>query len=206
MDDQNTITFQLTESNKVQSLLNKTVVLTFDAVIQDQAAFIAAHSDLIVDNEATINIGNGAQPSNKVTVSPPPEDPTPEKKVNGEDEVTLNKDQLEQPLTYTVKATLPQNVQTYDTFTISDTLAPILIYNGASVTVDDGPDTDGKIVVAYDSDAREVTAKLVSQTDIALYGGKTILLTIDAKIDQTKDLKDYLVDGALPQYCKHSGQ
>ena len=110
----------------------------------------------------------------------------------------MNKDQLEQPLTYTVKATLPQNVQTYDTFTISDTLAPILIYNGASVAVDDGPDTDGKIVVAYDSDAREVTAKLVSQTDIALYGGKTILLTIDAKIDQTKDLKDYLVDGALP--------
>ena len=49
--DSNVITFKLTDQNKISPLAQKTVVLTFDASIRDKA-FLKAHPDRIVDNEA----------------------------------------------------------------------------------------------------------------------------------------------------------
>ena len=133
---------------------------------------MTAHPDYIVDNQANINIGNGATPSNKVTVSPPPKDPPIEKKVNGEDEVQLDKEQLNQTLVYTIKTTVPTNTRTYENFTISDPLDEILIYESASVLVDGSEDSAGKIAVNYDADSHVVTAQLNTAADVAMYAGK----------------------------------
>ena len=193
--ESNLITFQFTELEKIKMLTGKVVVLIFDATIKDKAAFIAAHPDLVVGNEAKLDIGNQSKPSNKVTVVPPPE---PDKKVNGEDEITVNKTQLEEPFVYTVETTLPGVVTNYETFTITDKLDRLLIYESASITVDGGEDVDGKFVVECDEESRLVVIKLTSPEDIALYAGKNIVLTINTRIDPTKDLKDYLEKGVLP--------
>ena len=155
-----------------------------------------------VPNQSNIRYGKeGAwktKPSNPVKVVPPPPNPPIEKKVNDVKELTLTKDQMSYPLIYTVKTQLPAVVEDYTSFTISDEIPHVLVYQSAYVTVDGGTDVDKKIVVAYDPGEREVTAKLTGTDDIRLYAGKTLILTINTIIDQTKDLNQYLVEGAIP--------
>lgn len=131
--ENNLITFKYTNLDKVKALVGKTVVLTFDAKITNITEFIEAHPDSIVGNTANLNVGNGGTSSNRVTVTPPGETPTPIKTVNGKNSLTLGKkDQL---FFYDIRAHIPTNVTGYQSLTLSDTLKSVLETAPEKVTV-----------------------------------------------------------------------
>ena len=204
LESNNMITFGFTSVDKVKALVGKTVILTFDAKIDDMTAYMQAHPNAIVDNTATIDVGNGAIPSNKVTVTPPGDTPSLDKQVNGQNELTI--ENLDEALTYTMDITVPLNTRDITKIQMVDDFLPIFQLDGTpSVKVlnEDGSD-HADLTAAINSIANVITVNgqrvmlYVPDNQADQFAGHRIEVTMDAHIDTTKNLSDYLKDGALP--------
>ncbi|MGT2675755.1 isopeptide-forming domain-containing fimbrial protein, partial [Streptococcus rupicaprae] len=113
-------------------------------------------------------------PTPPVTVTPPGENPTVEKKINGtlEHLDTLN----EAPYTYNIKATLPVDIASYKKFVISDEVNGEIAVTGANVL--------GEAAQFFDVavDGQTVTATMKNIKDAKALAGKTVELVITAHI------------------------
>ncbi|NLY09410.1 MAG: isopeptide-forming domain-containing fimbrial protein [Tissierellia bacterium] len=205
--DNNLITFKFTQIDKIQALVGKTVVLTFDAKIKGSVAeFLQANPDSIVGNKAILNVGNLSSTSNKVTVTPPGEVPTPIKSINGDStETPLKLGAKDQKFTYDVRVQIPENVTGYNKLYLIDKLEPVLetSLGKVKVYVNDIVNESLKGFVSYDND--ENTVKLIINNDALdpdfdfnTLAGKTLRLEFEAnfKSDVTPEqLAPYMTSG-----------
>lgn len=176
------------------------VVMEFDAKIKPDttADAIKIYTNSKVPNTAIFVLNTKASDDATAVVTPP-EKPTVDKKVNGADTTILT--DLTQPVIYTVSATIPVNPTGYTKYVVSDQLKAIfdLAKVTTQVQVDGATVTD--IASNVDSASGLVTATLdngVTSGIVQKYAGKTIVLTITAPIDGSKDLSMYLAEGKLP--------
>ncbi|MFC3927595.1 isopeptide-forming domain-containing fimbrial protein, partial [Streptococcus caprae] len=113
-------------------------------------------------------------PTPPVTVTPPGEDPTVEKKINGtlEHLDTLN----EAPYTYNITAKLPVDITSYKKFVISDEVNGEIAVAGANVLGDAAKFFDVKV------EGQTVTATMKDFKDAKALAGKPVELVITAHI------------------------
>ncbi|BCK44659.1 hypothetical protein DAT300_01980 [Streptococcus suis] len=140
-----------------------------------------------------------------VTVTPPGEASEPQKTVNDQQSAQLSN--LEEVFTYKVTAQVPTNTAGFTKFELSDDLEDILTVTETSVTVGDAT-LDQKVTVTSPEEANtangNVTASL-SSNDIAKFAGKTVTLTIKARLKEgvtAEELAKYVtadnVAGSIP--------
>ncbi|NLD18600.1 MAG: isopeptide-forming domain-containing fimbrial protein, partial [Tissierellia bacterium] len=197
------ITATFVDGYDYTKLAGKTIVMEFNGKIKPGVTLeqLKAYTGMKVPNEAVLEHNKVAGVKSIVTITPPSE-PTIEKKVNGEDAVTLNGTQLAAPITYTVEATVPFNTVGMTKFQVSDKISEILNVTTMSASVTpilDGEDGLALIgLIALENNNNLITATINDNENIAKFAGKTIKLSITATIDQTKDLSAYLIEGKLP--------
>ncbi|NQO00044.1 isopeptide-forming domain-containing fimbrial protein [Streptococcus suis] len=140
-----------------------------------------------------------------VTVTPPGEASEPQKTVNDQQSAQLSN--LEEVFTYKVTAQVPTNTAGFTKFELSDDLEDILTVTETSATVGDAT-LDQKVTVTSPEEANtangNVTASL-SSNDIAKFAGKTVTLTIKARLKEgvtAEELAKYVtadnVAGSIP--------
>ncbi|MBM7315450.1 isopeptide-forming domain-containing fimbrial protein, partial [Streptococcus suis] len=140
-----------------------------------------------------------------VTVTPPGETSEPQKTVNDQQSAQLSN--LEEVFTYKVTAQVPINTAGFTKFELSDDLEDILTVTETSATVGDAT-LDQKVTVTSPEEANaangNVTASL-SSNDIAKFAGKTVTLTIKARLKDgvtAEELAKYVtadnVAGSIP--------
>ncbi|HFI0079116.1 TPA: isopeptide-forming domain-containing fimbrial protein [Streptococcus suis] len=140
-----------------------------------------------------------------VTVTPPGETSEPQKTVNDQQSAQLSN--LEEVFTYKVTAQVPTNTAGFTKFELSDNLEDILTVTETSATVGDAT-LDQKVTVTSPEEANtangNVTASL-SSNDIAKFAGKTVTLTIKARLKEgvtAEELAKYVtadnVAGSIP--------
>ncbi|HEM3217932.1 TPA: isopeptide-forming domain-containing fimbrial protein [Streptococcus suis 2524] len=140
-----------------------------------------------------------------VTVTPPGETSEPQKTVNDQQSAQLSN--LEEVFTYKVTAQVPTNTAGFTKFELSDDLEDILTVTETSATVGDAT-LDQKVTVTSPEEANtangNVTASL-SSNDIAKFAGKTVTLTIKARLKEgvtAEELAKYVtadnVAGSIP--------
>ncbi|MBY5027608.1 isopeptide-forming domain-containing fimbrial protein [Streptococcus suis] len=140
-----------------------------------------------------------------VPVTPPGEASEPQKTVNDQQSAQLSN--LEEVFTYKVTAQVPTNTAGFTKFELSDDLEDILTVTETSVTVGDAT-LDQKVTVTSPEEANtangNVTASL-SSNDIAKFAGKTVTLTIKARLKEgvtAEELAKYVtadnVAGSIP--------
>ncbi len=140
-----------------------------------------------------------------VTVTPPGEISEPQKTVNDQQSAQLSN--LEEVFTYKVTAQVPTNTAGFTKFELSDNLEDILTVTETSATVGDAT-LDQKVTVTSPEEANtangNVTASL-SSNDIAEFAGKTVTLTIKARLKEgvtAEELAKYVtadnVAGSIP--------
>ncbi|MGT2937437.1 isopeptide-forming domain-containing fimbrial protein, partial [Streptococcus caprae] len=117
---------------------------------------------------------DGEKETKPVTVTPPGEDPTVEKKINGtlEHLDTLN----EAPYTYNITAKLPVDITSYKKFVISDEVNGEIAVAGANVLGDAAKFFDVKV------EGQTVTATMKDFKDAKALAGKPVELVITAHI------------------------
>ncbi len=196
----NELTVTFVDGYDYTKIAGKTIVLTFKGKLKDDVTEddIKAFKDSKIPNKAILVFNGKPGDPSTVTITPP-KDPTVDKKVNGKKEVSLDGAAMSTTgFTYTVTAEVPFNVKGMKKFVLEDKLKDVLLVNQDAITakVDGKPDDQGKINIALANNV--VTATIDGADNIALYKGKTITLTIPAKVDANKDLSAYLVEGKLP--------
>ncbi|NQM09821.1 isopeptide-forming domain-containing fimbrial protein [Streptococcus suis] len=140
-----------------------------------------------------------------VTVTPPGEASEPQKTVNDQQLAQLSN--LEEVFTYKVTAQVPTNTAGFTKFELSDDLEDILTVTETSATAGDAT-LDQKVTVTSPEEANtangNVTASL-SSNDIAKFAGKTVTLTIKARLKEgvtAEELAKYVtadnVAGSIP--------
>ncbi|MEG3254343.1 isopeptide-forming domain-containing fimbrial protein [Streptococcus suis] len=140
-----------------------------------------------------------------VTVTPPGETSEPQKTVNDQQSAQLSN--LEEVFTYKVTAQVPTNTAGFTKFELRDDLEDILTVTETSATVGDAT-LDQKVTVTSPEEANtangNVTASL-SSNDIAKFAGKTVTLTIKARLKEgvtAEELAKYVtadnVAGSIP--------
>ncbi|NQP10236.1 isopeptide-forming domain-containing fimbrial protein [Streptococcus suis] len=140
-----------------------------------------------------------------VTVTPPGEASEPQKTVNDQQSAQLSN--LEEVFTYKVTAQVPTNTAGFTKFELSDDLEDILTVTETSATAGDAT-LDQKVTVTSPEEANtangNVTASL-SFNDIAKFAGKTVTLTIKARLKEgvtAEELAKYVtadnVAGSIP--------
>ncbi|MBY4960643.1 isopeptide-forming domain-containing fimbrial protein, partial [Streptococcus suis] len=140
-----------------------------------------------------------------VTVTPPGEASEPQKTVNDQQSAQLSN--LEEVFTYKVTAQVPTNTAGFTKFELSDDLEDILTVTETSATAGDAT-LDQKVTVTSPEEANtangNVTASL-SSNDIAKFAGKTVTLTIKARLKEgvtAEELAKYVtadnVAGSIP--------
>ena len=184
----------------------KRITLVIEANITE-GADLSAYAKQAVPNKATLVFNNEpAVETNTVTVTPPGEEPGLDKKVNGQDEVTI--ENLTDELTYTMDVTVPANTRDITKVLLTDEFLPIFKLN-SSPTVE-VKKADGSIDTTLTAQAQNATSVSGQTLKLAILGaeeankfaGTTITVTVKATIDQTKDLASYLEAGALPNTAK----
>ena len=191
------------------------MVLTFDASIRDAEAFLKAHPDRIVANEASINVGNYSKPSNKVTVSPPPETPAPIKTIDGDDQLSARSHALQlgawdQMFTYDINVAVPENTHHYKSFVLEDVLERVLVTtkHDVKVYVDDTAVTELQQFIAIEEGdgihGQTIrfaidNEQLIQPFDFAALAGKNVRLEIKAHF------KDGLSEDELAPYVAEQG-
>ena len=194
LDAYNVVAFQLDTPEKLQALVGRTVVLSFNAKITDLKAFLDAHPNGIVENEAKVVVGNDSLFSNKVTVAPPEEDPTPTKDVNEKTEIALGT--LDQSFTYHVGATVPYNISKFTKYTLVDNLEDVLLTSKAQIVVKvngtENTELTNLVTVSEENGDKNIVRLDIPLLTLDNYRGKHIEISIEASVDPEADLSSYL--------------
>ncbi|WP_459130042.1 isopeptide-forming domain-containing fimbrial protein, partial [Guggenheimella bovis] len=138
----------------------------------------------------------------KATVTPPGEDPTPKKDVNGEASLKLGS--LEQLYTYHVNATVPADITKFTKYVLVDDLEDILTVNKVVVKVNGVADATLQSLVK--ETATSVVTLDIPKETLESYKGKNIELSIEARIKEgvtASELQAYVdpvdnPDGSIP--------
>ena len=193
IDNNNKITFKLTGSDRVAQLSGKTVVLTFSATITDKAAYLEAHPDAIVDNTATLVVGNKSIDSNTVTVVPPGDAPEPVKSVKEgdmdyvEDHVDLSA--LDAIFDYKVEVDVDRT-DGWTEFLLEDPVDALVDVSDIKVEVKSGDSVEATYTPAVPGAADEIRLdgtnkiifRLTGEEKVQSLSGKTVVLTFTATI------------------------
>lgn len=184
------------------ALAGKTIVMEFDAKIKQNVTqeHLNAYADandghIKIPNKAHVTWNGNDKTPDEATVTPTG-DPTVDKKVNGHEHATLDGNQLDAPITYTINATVPFNTAGMKTFVIRDEVTCVLKDISTMVSIS-GVDNVSDFVTLTNNN-NVITATINGNDKITALAGKTIVLTITASVDKTKDLSDYLEEGKLP--------
>ena len=179
-------------ANDLGQYAKKTITLVIDAQIKDGADLGEYENDTI-PNKGSYQIGNKPEiESNTVTVTPPVDDPTIEKDVDGvthKDLETVNEEYF-----YNVHVDVPENIRGYESILISDTLETVLEILDVKVLVDSVEDEDLTDLVGIDD---WKVSLVLHEEDIEDVAGKRLTLVIKARIKAGADLNEY-ADGKVP--------
>ncbi|NLY09411.1 MAG: isopeptide-forming domain-containing fimbrial protein [Tissierellia bacterium] len=187
------------------TLAGKTIAMEFSAKIKADAVAsdLTSYAEGKIPNKVTIKLNDKPESEDKIVTITPPQEPTIDKKVNGEENIELDGTALTETITYTIDATVPHNVAGMNKFQISDQINDVLQVQSASKTVTPlvagEEDLADLILLSALAPTMEnpVTATINGNADIAKFAGKTIRLSITAKIDPGKELSSYLLEGKL---------
>ncbi|NLB50844.1 MAG: isopeptide-forming domain-containing fimbrial protein, partial [Clostridiaceae bacterium] len=167
-------------------LAGKQIQLQIEASIRD-GADLSAYTDDTVPNQASVGLNHDPQiMSNRVTVTPPPEEVTIVKDVNGKTHEDL--DSKGELFVYHVEVEIPGNVRGYESLVIRDTLEDVLRVMGAGILLDgvENEDLTNRI-----SKLGQTLSLTLGEEDFAGLAGKTITLAILARIREGADLTGY---------------
>ena len=187
-----TITLTLTE-DQVKANGGKAVKLTFTAKIKDGAnlsAYVTKEGKTEVPNKASYKVDFPNKPgvtkdSNTVPVTPPnPGQPEIEKQVNGAAEALLG--DRDEVFTYTINTVMPEDATA---FAVTDTLDPVLEFEGTANVTLDGKATDATVT----TDGQTLTVNFPEAT-VKSSAGKKVQVTFKAKVKADADLTPYLTD------------
>ncbi|KXT86515.1 Cell surface protein [Streptococcus parasanguinis] len=187
-----TITLSLTEA-QVKANGGKAVKLSFTAKIKDGAnlsAYITKDGKTEVPNKASYKVDFPNKPgvtkdSNTVPVTPPnPGQPEIEKQVNGAAEALLG--DRDEVFTYTINTVMPEDATA---FAVTDTLDPVLEFEGTANVTLDGKATDATVT----TDGQTLTVNFPEAT-VKSSAGKKVQVTFKAKVKADADLTPYLTD------------
>ena len=191
--DGQTITLTLTE-DQVKANAGKAVNLTFTAKIKKGAnlgAYISATTNQVeIPNKASYKVDFPNKPgvtkdSNTVPVTPPnPGQPEIEKQVNGAAEALLG--DRDEVFTYTINTVMPEDATA---FAVTDTLDPVLEFEGTANVTLDGKATDATVT----TDGQTLTVNFPEAT-VKSSAGKKVQVTFKAKVKADADLTPYLTD------------
>ena len=190
--DGQTITLTLTE-DQVKANAGKAVNLTFTAKIKkgaNLAAYITKDGKTEVPNKANYKVDFPNKPgvtkdSNTVPVTPPnPGQPEIEKQVNGAAEALLG--DRDEVFTYTINTVMPEDATA---FAVTDTLDPVLEFEGTANVTLDGKATDATVT----TDGQTLTVNFPEAT-VKSSAGKKVQVTFKAKVKADADLTPYLTD------------
>ena len=191
--DGQTITLTLTEE-QVKENGGKAVNLTFTAKIKKGAnlgAYISATTNQVeIPNKASYKVDFPNKPgvtkdSNTVPVTPPnPGQPEIEKQVNGAAEALLG--DRDEVFTYTINTVMPEDATA---FAVTDTLDPVLEFEGTANVTLDGKATDATVT----TDGQTLTVNFPEAT-VKSSAGKKVQVTFKAKVKADADLTPYLTD------------
>ena len=203
IDENNLLTFTFTGMDQVTAWVGKTIVLTFDAQIEDVEAYLAAHPEGVVGNTAEVDVGNGPKESNEVIVAQPT---NPLKTIDSDaqgntstPETTKKLGSSKQEFTYDVRVPVPsKSAEEMTSFVISDKLEPVLETDETKIQVyvNDSLDLSLKDFVEYDEDTNKVQLS-IKDTDeggpaaLQKIAGKMVRLEIKAKFVENPNLSDY---------------
>ncbi|MDR0880789.1 MAG: isopeptide-forming domain-containing fimbrial protein [Clostridioides sp.] len=181
----NTLTATIDDEDVLKALEGKDKLeLKFDVKIK-----VSAESDKEISNTGKLDYTNksgvtGEKDTNPVVVVPPgdpikPDDPT--KDVNGKPSDNAN---IGQEVTFNLKEKLPSDIEEYKLFGFKDVLDEKLDYvaNSAKMMLD-GKEVSG-FKIKYDSSSRTLTAIAKDDAVKALKGGKELVLTFKAKLNE----------------------
>ena len=189
--DGQTITLTLTEE-QVKENGGKAVNLTFTAKIKKGAnlgAYLTPAGKTEIPNKASYKVDFPNKPgvtkdSNTVPVTPPnPGQPEIEKQVNGAAEALLGDREV---FTYTINTVMPEDATA---FAVTDTLDPVLEFEGTANVTLDGKATDATVT----TDGQTLTVNFPEAT-VKSSAGKKVQVTFKAKVKADADLTPYLTD------------
>ncbi|MDG3132642.1 isopeptide-forming domain-containing fimbrial protein [Streptococcus suis] len=187
-----TVTVKLTQE-QVRDQAGEPVHVEFSAKVKEGADLTPyiTNGETSVPNTAAYMINNNPSTktnSNTVPVHPPtPTEPELDKKINRD--LTHLDVEVNKAYMYNVTADIPQDIDTYREFVITDTLESVLAINGDVVAYVDGYATDAVQVTV---EGNRVVATVV---DFArLVGFKQIQLYIPAYIKSDADLTAYMTN------------
>ena len=190
--DGQTITLTLTEE-QVKENGGKAVNLTFTAKIKkgaNLAAYLTPAGKTEIPNKASYKVDFPNKPgvtkdSNTVPVTPPnPGQPEIEKQVNGAAEALLG--DRDEVFTYTINTVMPEDATA---FAVTDTLDPVLEFEGTANVTLDGKATDATVT----TDGQTLTVNFPEAT-VKSSAGKKVQVTFKAKVKADADLTPYLTD------------
>ena len=190
--DGQTITLTLTEE-QVKENGGKAVNLTFTAKIKkgaNLAAYLTPAGKTEIPNKANYKVDFPNKPgvtkdSNTVPVTPPnPGQPEIEKQVNGAAEALLG--DRDEVFTYTINTVMPEDATA---FAVTDTLDPVLEFEGTANVTLDGKATDATVT----TDGQTLTVNFPEAT-VKSSAGKKVQVTFKAKVKADADLTPYLTD------------
>ena len=190
--DGQTITLTLTEE-QVKENAGKAVNLTFTAKIKkgaNLAAYLTPAGKTEIPNKANYKVDFPNKPgvtkdSNTVPVTPPtPGEPEIEKQVNGAAEALLG--DRDEVFTYTINTVMPEDATA---FAVTDTLDPVLEFEGTANVTLDGKATDATVT----TDGQTLTVNFPEAT-VKSSAGKKVQVTFKAKVKADADLTPYLTD------------
>ena len=190
--DGQTITLTLTVE-QVKENGGKAVNLTFTAKIKKGAnlgAYLTPAGKTEIPNKASYKVDFPNKPgvtkdSNTVPVTPPnPGQPEIEKQVNGAAEALLG--DRDEVFTYTINTVMPEDATA---FAVTDTLDPVLEFEGTANVTLDGKATDATVT----TDGQTLTVNFPEAT-VKSSAGKKVQVTFKAKVKADADLTPYLTD------------
>ncbi|MGM5700441.1 isopeptide-forming domain-containing fimbrial protein [Streptococcus suis] len=197
-------------ADQLKNNVGQKVLVTFKAKVIEGSDLSNYIEEGVAKVPNTANYIINTDPKTKketkpVTVTPPGEASEPQKTVNNQQSAQLSN--LEEVFTYKVTAQVPTNTAGFSKFELRDDLEDILTVTETSATVGDAT-LDQKVTVTSPEEANtangNVTASL-SSNDIAKFAGKTVTLTIKARLKEgvtAEELAKYVtadnVAGSIP--------
>ncbi|HAM14985.1 MAG TPA: hypothetical protein DCP91_03830 [Eggerthellaceae bacterium] len=199
--DGQTLTVTL-EGDAAKAQRTRTITVSFEARIRDGADLTkyATTGSVLVPNTASYEINNNPErvhESNPVTVTPPPEEPGIDKRVDRVSHVDLKT--ANQNFTYTLSMYVPAEA---NTFGVTDTLEPVLEFVDDASKVKVARD-DGTAIAEAEATIADKTLTVEFGEDI-VPGLRTQFVTISfkARVVDGADLSDY-TDNTVPNKASY---
>ena len=167
-------------------LAGKTITLAILARIRE-GADLTGYEGSTVPNQGSVQLNDSPeQMSNIVTVTPPPEEPDIVKTVDGKEHLDL--EEKDQVFNYQVMVEIPYDVHGYESLVIRDTLEDVLQAVDARILLDGVEDA---ALTARISELGQTLSLALGEDDFAGLAGRTVTLSILARIREGADLTGY---------------